>query len=359
MFFFFFLQRGDAQSNRHSNQYHHRASPPLTTSKLNQFQGNDSSSSSSSNKFGNCSSDPNTTASSSSSSPSPTAAAWIPPSLRPQYGINQQDRQDAVFRKVRGILNKLTPEKFQELSDDLLKLDLNSEAILNGVIKLIFEKALDEPKYSSMYAQLCKRLSKEAPNFEESTSKNSTFLNCLLNVCRDKFESRSTTKHLVLDFNEDGTLTPESEEKLHIAKQRMLGNVKFIGELSKLHMLQYNTLHLCIQELLERNSPNSTIQERCEDMECLSQLIKTCGKDLDTEQGKKLMDQYFEKMDRRSKSNKFPPRIRFLLKDVIELREGNWIPRKIGGVQTEGPVPIRQIRSQDEDNIIRTAYNNR
>lgn len=278
--------------------------------------------------------------------------------MRPQYGLNQQDRQDAVFRKVRGILNKLTPEKFQELSDDLLKLDLNSEAILNGVIKLIFEKALDEPKYSSMYAQLCKRLSKEAPNFEESTNKNCTFLNCLLNVCRDKFENRSTTKNIVLEFTEDGALTPDAEEKLHIAKQRMLGNVKFIGELSKLHMLQYNTLHLCIQELLERSSPNSTIQDRCEDMECLSQLIKTCGKDLDTEQGKKLMDQYFEKMDRRSKSNKFPPRIRFLLKDVIELREKNWIPRKIGGIQTEGPVPIRQIRSQDEDNLIRTPFAN-
>lgn len=329
------------------------------------MHGNDSFGSTTSNKFGSSSSntsDPNTTtsSSSSSSSPSPTTAAWIPPSLRPQYGLSQQDRQDAVFRKVRGILNKLTPEKFQELSDDLLKLDLNSEAILNGVIKLIFEKALDEPKYSSMYAQLCKRLSKEAPNFEESTNKNCTFLNCLLNVCRDKFENRSSTKSIVIDFNEDGTLTPDSEEKLHIAKQRMLGNVKFIGELSKLHMLQYNTLHICIQELLERNSPNSTIQERCEDMECLSQLIKTCGKDLDTEQGKKLMDQYFEKMDRRSKSNKFPPRIRFLLKDVIELREKNWIPRKIGGVQTEGPVPIRQIRSQDEDNLIRTSFvNNR
>lgn len=318
--------------------------------------GNDQSS----NKFATSNSDPNTTtSSSSSSSPAPTAAAWIPPSLRPQYGLNQQDRQDAVFRKVRGILNKLTPEKFQELSDDLLKLDLNSEAILNGVIKLIFEKALDEPKYSSMYAQLCKRLSKEAPNFEESTNKNCTFLNCLLNVCRDKFENRSTTKNIVLEYTEDGHLTPDAEEKLHIAKQRMLGNVKFIGELSKLHMLQYNTLHLCIQQLLQRNSSNSEIQDRCEDMECLSQLIKTCGKDLDTEQGKKLMDQYFEKMDRRSKSNKFPPRIRFLLKDVIELRANQWVPRKIGGIQTEGPVPIRQIRSQDEDNLIRTPFANR
>lgn len=33
--------------------------------------------------------------------------------------------------------------------------------------KKVFEKALDEPKYSSMYAQLCLRLSEEAPNFDD------------------------------------------------------------------------------------------------------------------------------------------------------------------------------------------------
>lgn len=283
----------------------------------------------------------------------PASRRWVPPSLRPQHGLTQEAKNDAIFRKVRGILNKLTPEKFQELSDDLLKIDLNSAVILNGVIYLIFEKALDEPKYSSMYAQLCKRLSKEAPNFD-SPSHSCTFLRLLLNVCRDKFYNRSVTSDII---NHDGPLTPEEEEKLHVAKQRMLGNVKFIGELSKLHMLSENVLHTCIQQLLERkHRTTASIQDRCEDMECLSQLIRTCGKNLDTEQGKKLMDQYFEKMDQRSNSPKYPPRIRFMLRDIIELRKNNWIPRKVA--TTEGPVPIRQIRA-DDDNLIRPSYMNR
>ena len=59
--------------------------------------------------------------------------------------------------QVRGILNKLTPEKFEKLSDDLLySIGLDSPTVLKGVILLIFEKALDEPKYSSMYAILQK-----------------------------------------------------------------------------------------------------------------------------------------------------------------------------------------------------------
>lgn len=38
---------------------------------------------------------------------------------------------------MRGILNKLTPEKFQKLSDDLLQTELNSGVILKGVILLV------------------------------------------------------------------------------------------------------------------------------------------------------------------------------------------------------------------------------
>lgn len=37
----------------------------------------------------------------------------------------------------------------------------------------IFEKALEEPKYSSLYAQLCRRLCEDAPNFEPPNSKTS------------------------------------------------------------------------------------------------------------------------------------------------------------------------------------------
>ncbi len=67
---------------------------------------------------------------------------------------------------INSILNKITPEKFKKLSKELLGVGVDSPAILKGVILLIFDKALEEPKYSSMYAQLCRIISEEAPNFE-------------------------------------------------------------------------------------------------------------------------------------------------------------------------------------------------
>lgn len=162
----------------------------------------------------------------------------------------------------------------------MLKIDLSNYVILKGVIHLLFEKALDEPKYSSMYAQLCKRLSVEAPILKQADN-SSEFLNLLLNVCRDRFLNRQSVNH----YNHGlSNLDAEDEEKLHIAKQKMLGNVKFIGELYKLDMLQDNILHKCIQQLLLDKDRSNTIKDRCEDMECLSQLIRTCGKDLDSEE---------------------------------------------------------------------------
>lgn len=68
------------------------------------------------------------------------------------------------------------------------------------------------------------------------------------------------------------------------------------------------------------------------------------------------MNQYFEKMDSYSKSPKFPPRIRFMLRDVIELRNDNWVPRKVTNV--EGPMPMNQLQP-DDDNIMRSPFVNR
>lgn len=233
--------------------------------------------------------------------------------------------------QIRGILNKLTPENFQKLSDELMKVDLNSSKILNGTILLIFDKAINEPKYSSMYAQLCKRLSLEAPNLKKNSEDSyCSFLKILVNVCRLKFEDRAIYCENLINST-SGVLSEEDEEKKNIAKQKMLGNVKFIGEIFKLDMLAETHLHKMLQSLLHKDPRKyQSLEDRCDDMECLAQILKTCGKQLDALPGKSLMDQYFEHLVHKIEGNsRYPPRIRFLLRDVVELRQSNWIPRKV------------------------------
>lgn len=66
-----------------------------------------------------------------------TERRWIPPSTLRRDALTPEGRNDLIFRKVRGILNKLTPEKFGKLSNDLLNIELKSDVILKGVIFLV------------------------------------------------------------------------------------------------------------------------------------------------------------------------------------------------------------------------------
>ena len=60
--------------------------------------------------------------------------------------------------------------------------------------------------------------------------------------------------HVVGDISalekDGGALSAEEEEQYAQAKSKMLGNIKFIGELGKLDMLHEGILHQCIKQLL-------------------------------------------------------------------------------------------------------------
>ncbi len=84
---------------------------------------------------------------------------WIPQTLlRSHHHANgnlsrtQEDKDNDVFRRCRALLNKLTPEKFDKLADDLANpaFGIDSPHLLKGVILLIFDKALAEPNYCSL-----------------------------------------------------------------------------------------------------------------------------------------------------------------------------------------------------------------
>lgn len=211
-----------------------------------------------------------------------------------------------------------------------------------------------------MYAQLCKRLSDEAANFEprkaliESQKGQSTFTVLLLNKCKDEFENRSKASEA---FENQDELGPEEEERRQVAKRKMLGNIKFIGELGKLGIVSETILHRCIQQLLEKKRRRRSRGDTAEDIECLCQIMRTCGRILDSDKGRGLMDQYFNRMNSLAESRDLPLRIKFMLRDVIELRRDGWVPRK--ATSTEGPMPINQIRSDNEESSRGNGFHRR
>ncbi|XP_062327101.1 eukaryotic translation initiation factor 4 gamma 2a, partial [Osmerus eperlanus] len=282
--------------------------------------------------------------------PGSSVQRWVPSrsTRRDVNASNEKERHDAIFRKVRGILNKLTPEKFDKLCLELLNVGVDSKLVLKGIILLIVDKALEEPKYSSLYAQLCLRLAEDAPNFDgpspeiqTSQKQSTTFRRLLISKLQDEFENRA--RNVEIYDKHDNPLTSEEEEQRAIAKIKMLGNIKFIGELGKLDLIHESILHKCIKTLLEKKK-RVQLKDMGEDLECLCQIMRTVGPRLDHEKAKSLMDQYFGRMQSLMNNKDLPARIRFLLQDTVELRENDWVPRK--AFIDNGPKTINQIRQE-------------
>ena len=104
-----------------------------------------------------------------------------------------------------------------------------------------------------MYAQLCKFLVEKAPNFEPQDSIACTFKKLLLKKCRDEFENRSQISQQYEKMAAvSGGLNSDEEDSKYMAKRKMLGNIKFMGELGKLEIVQDTILHRCCEQLLVR-----------------------------------------------------------------------------------------------------------
>ena len=91
--------------------------------------------------------------------------AWKPSTKKAGRGRGDEEDNDLeniktqeLFKRVRSILNKLTPQKFQQLMKQVTELTIDTEERLKGVIDLTFEKAISEPDFSVAYANMCRCL---------------------------------------------------------------------------------------------------------------------------------------------------------------------------------------------------------
>lgn len=227
------------------------------------------------------------------------------------------DDNEEIYGKVRSILNKLTGDKFGPLSQqmvDLLKSKATDVEILREIINIIFDKALAEPGFSTMYAELCRVLEKNCPTFETNKEgKPQTFKRILLNRCQEAFE------HKPHDETVDNDPLKKEEADMK-QKRRMIGNIVFIGELYKEHMLTDKIMHECVFRRLLGDIKNPVEA----DLEALCKLMNTIGKVLDVPKAKGYMDAYFKRMKNLTQNPNIPSRIRFLLLDVLDLRANRW-----------------------------------
>lgn len=274
---------------------------------------------------------------------------WVPDSVAaPNAGASSNespatvDNPAIVERKVKALLNKLTMEKFEKLSDQVIAWANKSEQEKDGatlilVIKLIFEKATDEAAWSEMYARLCRKMmEKISPNVQDESVRNSAgqpivgghlFRKYLLNRCQEDFQRGWAVKESTAaaaagkaadDRAQKAANEGKTEEETILysdeyyaaekAKRRGLGLVKFIGELFKLSMLTERIMHECIKQLLSNiENPEE------EDIESLCRLLITVGQAMDTDRARDHMNVYFARMAELARGNNISSRVKYMV----------------------------------------------
>ena len=232
---------------------------------------------------------------------------------------HEQGTQQQVLRKMKGILNKLTPEKFERLLGQLIPL-ITSHDILQGTIALVFENAVAQPTFVAMYANLCAELDSILPEFTGANGKPESFRKMLANTCQEEYEATESARNAAVN-----SAAADKEEVQARAKNRLLGNVRLIAELFRKGMVNDRIMLLILSDLLgpaDNNPSEDSLEAACE-------LVAIAGSTLESSpRSKSRLDAIFNNFTRLSNTSTYAPRIRFVVKDVVDLRSQNWVARR-------------------------------
>ena len=241
---------------------------------------------------------------------------------------------EMVERKLKTLLNKLTTERFDSISDKIIAWANKSEKENDGrtltqVITVIFESATNDAMFSGLYARLCRTmLEKVSPMVQDHhtlTAKRKPctggqlFRKYLVNRCQEDFErawfntgttdvqavKEATEKNEVDEVSE---LRPDDHHAAAKAKRRALGLIVFMGELFKLQILTERIAHECIKMLL-RNVENPEEDE----VESLAVFLTATGSLLDTPKAHAQFDVYFSRIRKLLQSKNVNGRLAFKL----------------------------------------------
>jgi len=206
----------------------------------------------------------------------------------------------------------------------------------------------------------------------------------LLNMCQEAFEQDDIYAAIETKYNEGGDLSKltaveranrAEERQLSTikAKKRMLGNIRFVGELYKLpKMMKEDVIHSCVQKLLgvtnyrddeclamDANGRPVLIETQKiskadeENIEALAKLLQTVGAKFEADCAKDqfksaIMVKYFDRLQVIASDRTLPSRMRFMVQDFFELRKNDYVPRRKEDKQMTQE-QIRRIAARDMD----------
>ncbi|KRY16450.1 Eukaryotic translation initiation factor 4 gamma 1 [Trichinella patagoniensis] len=279
---------------------------------------------------------------------------WKPSYLTTQDDSTEEARTERLLKNGRVVLNKLTPKNFDSMHAEFKKLaeDMNTEDRMEKLIELVFEKAISESNFCEIYSRLFHALRCES---RSSTKTESPFIKHLLKRCQLEFFQKNNhalvTQRKELEERMKNTtscverseILSELEELEAQSKRRRLGVIRLIGELYKVTLLKMTVLQTDVVKGL-----TSEINE--ENLECLCSLLTNVGAKLESEvqsdpNARQWLNNIFKNLKSYVENTDRPARIRFMIMDLLDLRENRYVPRH----QVQKPKNLSEIEREMEE----------
>lgn len=259
-----------------------------------------------------------------------TDGIWRPRRVSAQTASlsENEQRTEEFFRTVRGLLNKLTPINFCIITEKLKLLITDDMLKIDGVVSMVLEKAVKEPKFSRWYLEMLCTLSRmlECDHLPESSyyrcdSLFSQKLLVLFEILRTiRIDSQIQAE---IDACSDPAkrllLQEQQYETIMKIKASFRGAGLVIGEAYVLQIINTKTILYCMETLLTTNDENS--------LECLNTMLIASGKTLEYHLEPTDTEKFFEAINTLSETRTLSTRIRFMLKNLLECKMNSWIPR--------------------------------
>ncbi|KAL8272381.1 hypothetical protein Esti_003671 [Eimeria stiedai] len=254
-------------------------------------------------------------------------------------------------RTINALLNKLTIDNFGVVCEKIALEAEQFESVhdLELLSSLLFSKAVSEPEYSEMYADLYLVLRWRSPEFSvPGEDRKTSFHRTFVNRCQDEFEKLQGDGRLSMTPEEQAECQDRDDEvKLLLKKKtRVLGNMRFIGQLFLRRGLSPKVLNDVVHSLVFGNKAETFPDEHF--IECLTELLTTIGYTMDQQTTSRgMMSEFLGKLQELQLKAGYSSRIVFRIQDLLDLRQRRWT-KKVFTEVAKSVAEIREDAKRDE-----------
>eukprot|EP01065_Artemidia_motanka_P052740 TRINITY_DN960_c0_g1_i2.p1 TRINITY_DN960_c0_g1~~TRINITY_DN960_c0_g1_i2.p1 ORF type:complete len:1032 (+),score=301.43 TRINITY_DN960_c0_g1_i2:280-3096(+) len=301
----------------------------------------------------------------------------------------QAGPEEKLKREVMGLINRMTPEKYEKLSESLgvivtkmvreqedelkaklekRQLQLSEEAqpgqpakvvseedereLVDGmasghlgvVVRATYEAAVTVSSLMETYANLCKDMANSESRARSVTIGKCWFRRYLINQCQEQFVGLQADNERRARLKRQGyEMSAEEQVVDKKVRDRAVGNIRFVGLLFKRELLTEKIMHSILRQLVGNGKAEQKAPELLEHTEevpdeeqlvTMAELLGTIGKELDTtEKGSRHMSNYMGCIEALSKNAHISMRVRFLLQNVGEMRKLGWKTKEKEGAK--------------------------